>query len=233
MKFDADTIYNLLPAVHRIRDAEQDGMPLRALVEVLAEQGSIVEGNIRQLYDNWFIETCEEWVVPYIGDLIGARHLRSIGASSEFSQRARAANTIGYRRRKGTAAMLEQLARDTTSWSARAVEFFQFLGWTQNYNHVPPRQPCLPRPARHGPAGTARHRFRLDRPHGRCAPHLERPRPPQQPQRGRFHLAAPSVPGHRELRTHGAESRSRSTATLHLRPVRAQRPTLQPPAHRG
>ena len=135
IKFDADTIYRLLPAIHRIRDADQ-GEPLRALVEILAEQGAVIEENIGDLYENWFIETCEEWVVPYIGDLIGARNLLPIDAGSEFSQRARVANTIGYRRRKGTAPMLEQLARDTTSWPARAVEFFELLGWTQHFNHV-------------------------------------------------------------------------------------------------
>ena len=32
--------------------------------------------------------------------------------------------------------MLEQLARDVTGWPARAVEYFQLLGWTQNMNHI-------------------------------------------------------------------------------------------------
>jgi hypothetical protein len=32
--------------------------------------------------------------------------------------------------------MLEQLARDTTGWNARAVEFFQLLATTQHVNHV-------------------------------------------------------------------------------------------------
>ncbi|MCM3902995.1 MAG: hypothetical protein ND866_14910, partial [Pyrinomonadaceae bacterium] len=48
------------------------------------------------------------------------------------------AHTIGYRRRKGTAAMFEQLARDVTGWPARAVEFFQLLCSTQYMNHVRP-----------------------------------------------------------------------------------------------
>jgi hypothetical protein len=46
---------------------------------------------------------------------------------------------MAYRRRKGTATMLEQLARDITGWDARAVEFFKLLGVTQNYNHIRPR----------------------------------------------------------------------------------------------
>ena len=33
------------------------------------------------------------------------------------------ANTIAFRRRKGTALMLEELARSVTDWPARMVEF--------------------------------------------------------------------------------------------------------------
>jgi len=46
------------------------------------------------------------------------------------------ANTIRYRRRKGTASMLEQLARDVTGWPARVVEFFELLTTTQHMKHV-------------------------------------------------------------------------------------------------
>src|SRR5260370_17921496 len=51
-------------------------------------------------------------------------------------ERGEGAQTIGLRRRKGTAAMLEQLARDVTGWNARAVEFFELVGekaWTANH----------------------------------------------------------------------------------------------------
>jgi hypothetical protein len=142
MPITPDQLYTLMPAVYRLRDAER-GEPLRALLAVLAEQAAIVEDDIAQLYDNWFIETCAEWVVPYIGDLLGARGLYSLRGTSArtraFSQRARVANTIGYRRRKGTASMLEQLARDVTGWDARAVEFFELLATTQYLNHLRPK----------------------------------------------------------------------------------------------
>lgn len=134
MTYDTEKVYQLLPAIYRIRDAEQ-GEPLKALVSLLASQARVVQDDISRLYENWFIETCEPWVVPYIGDLLGVRGLNSVGQAT-FSLRARVANTLSYRRRKGTAAMLEQLARDTTGWPAHAVEFFELLGTTQNYNHL-------------------------------------------------------------------------------------------------
>lgn len=136
MSFTADDLYALLPAVHRLRDAER-GEPLRALLAVIAEQVAAAEGNIESLLDDQFVETCADWVVPYLGDLVGYRPLHAAGVKG-LSGRAEVAHTIGYRRRKGTAAMLEQLARDVTGWRARAVEFFQLLGWTQHMNHVRP-----------------------------------------------------------------------------------------------
>lgn len=131
----SESLYGLLPALHRVRDTAQGG-PLQALLALAAQQGAVVEADIERLLDNWFIETCDEWVVPYIGDLLGVRGLHAVPSRFAFSQRARVANTLGYRRRKGTATMLEQLARDTTGWPARAVEFFEILGWNQNPNHV-------------------------------------------------------------------------------------------------
>lgn len=131
---NAERLYALLPAVYRIRD-EQQGKPLHALVSLIAQEFEALEENIEQLYDDQFIETCQEWAAPYIGDLIGYRPLHGV-APAISSPRAEVANTIAYRRRKGTAAMLEQLARDVTDWPARAVEFFEQLATTQYMNHV-------------------------------------------------------------------------------------------------
>ena len=74
-----DRLYELLPVVHRLRDADR-GYPLRALLKVITEQVDVVDRDIAQLYENWFVETCQDWVVPYIGDLIGTRR-RSSSAS--------------------------------------------------------------------------------------------------------------------------------------------------------
>jgi hypothetical protein len=134
MSFDAETFYNLLPAFYRVKDAEQ-GEPLRELLDVIAGQIAVVEENLEQLYDDQFIETCAEWVVPYLGDLIGARGLYSLPTGA-FSARAQVADTLAYRRRKGTAAVIEQLARDVTNWEARVVEFFQLLETCQQLNHL-------------------------------------------------------------------------------------------------
>ena len=142
MNPEADKVYQLLPALYRIRDAEQGGV-LRALCEVLAEDIAVLRENLDQLYDDQFIETCADWVAPYIGDLIGYRTLHGVTERTR-SARAEVANTIAYRRRKGTATVLEQLARDVTGWNARVVEFFHWLETSQYMNHIRPANRATP-----------------------------------------------------------------------------------------
>ncbi|MDX6382647.1 MAG: hypothetical protein QOK48_220 [Blastocatellia bacterium] len=142
MTFDEQKLYELLPAIYRIRDAERvsgsgEVPPLLALLKIIAGQAQVIEANLAQLYDDQFVETGSAWTLPYLGDLIGIKGLPSVGLEA-LNPRSEVGHTIGYRRRKGTAAMLEQLARDVTGWPARAVEFFQLLATTQWMNHLRP-----------------------------------------------------------------------------------------------
>ncbi|MEV4771570.1 phage tail protein [Micromonospora humida] len=130
-----EEIWELLPAALRSRDEAAGGM-LRALVEVLATQAAALDADIDQLTDDWFVETCAEWVVPYLGELVGAGQLHPLADGGGLSDRARVADTIRFRRRKGTAAALEELTRANTGWSAAVVEFFERLVATQHVNHV-------------------------------------------------------------------------------------------------
>ena len=138
MNEPSNRLYDLLPAFHRVRDAEL-GYPLRALLGVIGEQVELVEQDISRQYDNWFIETCEDWVVPYLGDLVGYRPIGSTGGGAKLrrvqSPRAAVANVIAYRRRKGTLALLELLANNS-GWPSRAVEFYKLLAWTQHLSHL-------------------------------------------------------------------------------------------------
>ena len=134
-----ERLYNLLPAVYRNRDERGE---LRALLGLMETELKRLEEALEDQYDDWFIETCGEWAVPYIGDLFGISGLHP-GEAGTFSQRSFVANTIAYRRRKGTAIQLEQMARDATGWNARVVEFFRLLADTENMNHVATRGDTL------------------------------------------------------------------------------------------
>lgn len=129
-----ERLYQLLPVLYRRRDLAH-GEPLRALLAVLEGEYRDLETDLQAQYDNWFIDTCDAWVIPYLADLVGVRDL----AQPKFifsTQRRQIANTIGYRRRKGTLSTLEHVLRDTTSWFVSAVEFGQRLAVTQHVNHV-------------------------------------------------------------------------------------------------
>ncbi len=137
MNPSTDRLYQLLPAVHRLRDAGS-GHALQGLLRIIAEQVDVVERDIDGLYENWFIETCQDWAVPYIGDLIGYLPQSDVSKSDEriLVPRAEVANTLRFRRRKGTLALLEQLAAAVAGWPAHAVEFYRLLGVDQNINHL-------------------------------------------------------------------------------------------------
>lgn len=147
----ADRLYALLPLVHRERDEERGG-PLRAVLRVLEEQAGVVESDIAQLYRDWFIETCDDWVVPYVGELVGYQPVPEAGRPGDPGEptgralnrallpRQAVANAVRYRRRKGTLALLELLARDTAGWPARAVELRRLLGLSQPMNQPRPER---------------------------------------------------------------------------------------------
>jgi hypothetical protein len=183
MSTQAQKLFDLLPALYRLRDGQQAQSqnllnasettrrqalqasatplstaqqaeldllnakaargPLQSLLMLIEEQFAAMEYDLDQLYDDQFIETCAEWVIPYIGDLIGYSLVNGI-APAVASPRAEVANTISFRRRKGTVLALEQLARDVTGWGAHAVEFFKVLATAQYTKHTRPSNHYAP-----------------------------------------------------------------------------------------
>ncbi|MEZ4450432.1 MAG: hypothetical protein R3B09_13215 [Nannocystaceae bacterium] len=58
-------------------------------------------------------------MVPHLGELVGHRPLRGPRWGRSGAPRAEVARTVGYRRRKGTVGVLEQIARDLSGRPAR------------------------------------------------------------------------------------------------------------------
>lgn len=131
-----DELYALLPTYIRQSDFALAEQPLRALLRIIEEQVDIVRADIAQLYENWFIETCEQWVVPYIGDLVGFEAL-DVGDVATVVPRSDVADAIRIRRRKGTLGVLETIARDVTGWPAIAIEFERAIAATFSSNEPP------------------------------------------------------------------------------------------------
>jgi hypothetical protein len=127
--------YRLLPALYRVQD-QAAGLPLLALLKVLQSQYDALSGNMDELYDDWFISTCQDWVVPYIGDLL---NIPGIDAPHPWpTWRSLVGNTLAYRRRKGTTAALAHAAQDGSGWPTFPVAYQETLGVTQSLVHVRP-----------------------------------------------------------------------------------------------
>src|SRR5260370_2455126 len=115
-----DRLYNLLPEYCRAADTAAGGV-LRELLQVISAQVDVVQADLDQLYRNWFIETCQDWVVPYLGDLVGYQPL-SMGEAAQSTTaegqrldkavagRAAVARTVATRPRQWTLTHLAQPA---------------------------------------------------------------------------------------------------------------------------
>src|SRR5262245_19933765 len=115
-------LFQRLPEIYRIRDAEQ--VPpgqLEAYLAVVEEAYSAVHENIDSLYHDLFIDTCDDWVVPYLADLLGTSHLKG----DPWTLRVDVADTIALRRRKGTLGAIELLAFNLTEWGVHCVELLE------------------------------------------------------------------------------------------------------------
>jgi hypothetical protein len=127
----AERLWQMLPAVYRTNDTDSlvNPGPLRELLNRIGAQVAVVRRSIDQLWADQSVETCDDWAIPYIGDLVGADLLAYLDARG---QRLDVAKTIHYRRRKGTLEVLEELALDVTGWTASVGEAFRRLARTRH-----------------------------------------------------------------------------------------------------
>ncbi|BDB45530.1 MULTISPECIES: phage tail protein [Mycobacterium] len=132
------SLYNLLPAIYRMRDAQQQDTPLLALLTAIAGQVDQFDADIGQLYDNWFVETCQPELLPYFAQLVALSLGPSLPTSASDAgadavwRRAQVADALTDRRRKGSYSVLQDLARQATGWPALAVELRQVALATQS-----------------------------------------------------------------------------------------------------
>ena len=130
-----------LPLVYRQRDAEAaerlglpEGQgPLYALLEAIAGQVGLVEAEIAQTYDNWFVETCEDWLLPHMAELLAIDNVPDF-ADLRLSPRRYIANMLSYRAGKGTPRVLGEVVRDATGWFTEVVEYFLHVSRTAHVN---------------------------------------------------------------------------------------------------
>ena len=128
-----------LPGVYRARDAQGPGA-LRALLSLFADELWRLRRLIESSYADHFIDSAQDWVIPYLAELVGTEVLFT-GASARRRDIARrnredVKKTLHWRRQKGTLAGLQDLANGVGGWGAHAQEIFERVAWMQHLTHL-------------------------------------------------------------------------------------------------
>lgn len=135
------SLYDRLPEIYKIKDMEQlPDSQLKNYLSLVEDVFGAIHENIESLYHDLFIETSDDWVIPYIGDLLGTSHL----SGDPWTLRADVADTITLRRRKGTLGSIELLTYNLTRWGVHCEELRENLVWNQHINHQRPDEGGLP-----------------------------------------------------------------------------------------
>ena len=126
----AERLWQLLPAVYRTADTDSFTAPgpLRELLNRIGAQVAVVRRSIDRLSAGQSIETCDAWVIRYIGDLLGTNLAGNVGACPP--PRRRQDDLLpppqGHPAGPGGARV------DVTGWTAHAVEGFRRLARTRH-----------------------------------------------------------------------------------------------------
>jgi hypothetical protein len=133
----SEKLWQLVPEVYRNEDglAANPGV-LRRIVELIGAEAAHSRRSIDRLWEDQHVETADDWAVPYIGDLVGTR---PVSVQDRRARRVDVANTIKFRRRRGTPDLLDSLVRAMSGWDAVLVEGFRRLARTHHRLDPRPR----------------------------------------------------------------------------------------------
>ena len=137
-----DLLYALVPEYYKRRDrAAAQAMPpepaeLLAMIEALAAPLAATRQSVEELYADLFIESAGEEMLPALAASIG---LDLVFRDAEANRRNLGA-AMGWRRRKGTPLMLEEMARILSDRQVALAEGWKALILTQDLNLIRPER---------------------------------------------------------------------------------------------
>lgn len=136
-EYVARLLYQALPAMYRAQDSAPKGRDeLRRFLEVLAAPLATLRQSIEELHADLFIDTANDWVVPYLADMVGTTLIFPDADKNRRDVR----ETVGWRKRKGTPSMLQELASQLAEQQVVTREGWKLVHMTQDLD--------LPRPTR-------------------------------------------------------------------------------------
>ncbi|MCL2643836.1 MAG: phage tail protein [Betaproteobacteria bacterium] len=103
-------LYEALPEVYRTRD-KQDKNSVAHLAAYLDSCGTLLDAiynSLDQRYKDCFPETCQEWLLPYFAELLGASTL----SPHIEGRRKEITHAIAWRQSKGSLSTIAQIAKE-------------------------------------------------------------------------------------------------------------------------
>ncbi len=130
----AALLYQHLPAHLKSRDERAAGaippgdQELRAMVDILAAPLAALRQSIEELQSDFFVDTAGDAMLPLLAESIGLRLVFGIAEAN----RRDLAGVVARRRRKGTPAMLEEMARVLSDQLVTSIEGWKLVQISQD-----------------------------------------------------------------------------------------------------
>jgi hypothetical protein len=100
-------LYEALPEVYRTRDSREGEGHLAAYLDSCGELLDVIYNSLDQRYKDCVPDTCQEWLLPYFAELLGATTL----SPHIEGRRKEIMHAVAWRQGKGTLRTIEEIAR--------------------------------------------------------------------------------------------------------------------------
>ena len=112
-------LYEALPEVYRTRDdREENKGHLAAYLDSCGELLDAIYNSLDQRYKDCFPETCQEWLLPYFAQLVGASTL----SPHTEGRRREIMHAVAWRQGKGTLGTIDQIAREIGGFEKLVIQ---------------------------------------------------------------------------------------------------------------
>ena len=135
-----DRLYRALPDYYRLPDLPPQGqLELLKLLAVLAGPLATVRQSVQELHADLFIDTADDAMIPYLAQMVGTSLVFPDAASNRRDVRG----TVGWRRRKGTPAALEEMGGELTGQAVVLQEGWKRVQVAQDLDLLRPERTAV------------------------------------------------------------------------------------------
>ncbi|MFB4317349.1 phage tail protein [Actinomadura sp. 21ATH] len=133
----ASRLFRALPAMYQVPDLPPQGRgELLRMLAVLAAPLAAVRQSVQELHADLFVDTADDAMVPYLAQMVGT----ALAFPDAASNRRDVRGTVGWRRRKGTPAALEEMAGELTGHAVVLQEGWKRVQVAQDLNLLRPER---------------------------------------------------------------------------------------------